>query len=273
MKKVINPHLFDRDLEMQPVEQHVFSVRITDNWSINYAPNGGYVMAVLAKAMLQCSDKQGTPIITANYISRCQAADALIYVDLLSTSRNFTRLQARLVQDGEERVRAWGTFASDPESGLFESYEADPPEMEAFERCIQVPKMPDLTLFDHIDLRFDPAAMDWALGKQTPSEQARSEHKGWVQFMNPRNIDIPAIVLFADAFPPCVFATRGMNTWVPTIEFSVNIRKVSASCRLKGVFRTRFISSGLVEEDGELWDETGTLVALSRQIAKYRQTK
>ena len=35
-------------------------------------------------------------------------------------------------------------------------------------------------------------------------------------------------------------------------------------------FRTRFITCGLLEEDGEIWDETGQLIAISRQIAQYR---
>jgi len=69
--------------------------------------------------------------------------------------------------------------------------------------------------------------------------------------------------------PPCVFASQGMAAWVPTIEYSVNVRQLPVPGWLKAIFTTRFISSGLVEEDGELWDEENNLIAISRQIAKY----
>ncbi|MEZ4579028.1 MAG: thioesterase family protein [Desulfobacterales bacterium] len=62
-----------------------------------------------------------------------------------------------------------------------------------------------------------------------------------------------------------------MTAWVPTIEFSVNIRNIPASVWLKCIFRTHFINNGLLEEDGEIWDETGELVAISRQIAQFRK--
>jgi acyl-CoA thioesterase len=77
------------------------------------------------------------------------------------------------------------------------------------------------------------------------------------------------MALFADSFPPCIFASQGMNTWVPTIEFTVNIRQLPQTPWVKGVFESRFVSHSLVEEDGELWDEKGNLVAISRQISKY----
>lgn len=70
-----------------------------------------------------------------------------------------------------------------------------------------------------------------------------------------------------------VFASFGASARVPTIELSVNARKIPDTRILKGIFKSRFISGGLVEEDGELWNTDGELVAISRQVSKYRKTK
>jgi hypothetical protein len=96
-------------------------------------------------------------------------------------------------------------------------------------------------------------------------------HEGPLRFRDERPLDVTSIFLIADAFPPPVFASLGMIAWVPTIELSVNVRNIPASKWLKCVFRTRFINCGLCEEDGEVWDEDGSLVAISRQIAQFRQ--
>ncbi len=36
---------------------------------------------------------------------------------------------------------------------------------------------------------------------------------------------------------------------------------------LRCSFRSRFVHDGLLDEDGEIWDSTGVLVAQSRQLA------
>ena len=106
-----------------------------------------------------------------------------------------------------------------------------------------------------------------------PANYFSSEQKGWIKFREEREFDIPALLLMADAFPPPVLASQGMVAWVPTIEFSVNVRRIPTSKWLKGIFRTRFITCGLLEEDGELWDENGELAAILRQIAQFRPAR
>lgn len=264
-----NLHTFDKDLEIFDTGSQVFALTLSDHWSINGTPNGGYLMGVIARIMECCSQKKATPIITANYISKCFPGKALAYVEVISESSNFTRLQVRLVQQGEEKIRALGTFSSELNGEVIQKYETGPPVMASFEESFQVPVIPDNALFDHIDLRLDPSCVGWVSGDLSEP----SEFKGWVSFKKERKIDIPAILLFTDTFPPPVFASFGASAWVPTIELSVNVRKIPDTRILKGIFKSRFISGGLVEEDGELWDTNGELVAISRQISKYRKIK
>jgi len=89
--------------------------------------------------------------------------------------------------------------------------------------------------------------------------------------MDDRPHDLLSTLLLADSFPPPVFVSQGMVAWVPTIEYSVNVRFIPETKWLKGVFRTHFITGGLLEEDGELWDEYDNLVAVSRQIAQFKK--
>jgi hypothetical protein len=117
-----------------------------------------------------------------------------------------------------------------------------------------------------MDLRLEPTSAGWMFGHLSD----RSEIKGWIKFRDDRSFDALSILLIADSFPPAVLSRHGMVAWVPTIEYSVNIRNLPTSKWLKCAFRTRFITCGLLEEDGVIWDQNDTLVAISRQIAQYR---
>ena len=98
----------------------------------------------------------------------------------------------------------------------------------------------------------------------------RSEMRGWMQLRNDHPYDVPSLLMLADAFPPAVLASFGMVAWVPTIELTVSIRNLPASRWLNCALRTRFVTCELLEADGEVWDEAGRLIAISRQMAQIR---
>jgi len=261
-------HLFDQDVSLTEAEPLRYKGFVQDNWSVNGIPNGGYLMAIVANAMALASDKRSTPIVTANYLSRTVIGEADLHVEMITRSTQFNRLQASLIQDGREKIRSFGTFADEKIECVLERYETAAPLVAPLEACVTSPKIPNLTLLDNLDIRLDPECAGWFFGKLSD----KSEHKGWIRFRDDRPFDLISIFLLADSFPPAVFASQGMVAWVPTIEMSVNVRKIPATRWLKGIFRTRFITCGLLEEDGELWDEEGNLVAISRQIAQYRKS-
>ena len=85
--------------------------------------------------------------------------------------------------------------------------------------------------------------------------------------------DVISLLMFADAFPPPIFTVFGPVGWVPTLELTVQVRAHPAPGPLQVRLLSRHMSRGILEEDGEYWDSTGQLVAISRQTAKLRLNK
>ena len=260
--------MFDDDILVIEKSPGVFEGIITGNWSVNGNPNGGYLMAILASAIIKNSDKKFTPIMTVNYIARCVPGKAEIIVEEISRSTQFNRYEARLIQDGKEKIRALGTFMVDKVDCEIERYETEAPVLASIESCIMMPELPNYTLFKNLEMRIDPASAVWLQGKTAE----KSEQKGWVKFRDGKNYDILSLFLIADSIPPAIFVSQGPVSWVPTIELSTNIRNMPHTEWLRFILRTRFVTCGLLEADGEIWDDVGNLVSISRQIAQIRMT-
>lgn len=259
-------HLFDQDVTITPTGSARYSANISEGWSINGNPNGGYLLALMANAMMQASDKNGTPILTINYLARSMPGPVEIEVAKMAESTQFSRMQAGLFQDGQEKIRAMGTFVVETDECFILRYEKSPPDIAPVSECMAIPELPGYTLYSQLDVRLDPSCGGWMEGRLTD----KSEHRGWLTFKDGRPFDLLSIALAADAFPPPIFASQGMAAWVPTIELSVNIRNIPQTRWLKCVFRTCYVNCGMLEADGELRDENDELVAISRQIAQYR---
>lgn len=259
--------MFDDDIALVEKETGVFEGTVSGNWSVNGNPNGGYLMAMLAGAMTARSDKGSTPIVTANYIARCAPGKAEIRIEEVSRSAQFNRYDARLLQGGGEKIRALGTFAAAKAECPVNRYETGAPDLAPADSCVPVPEMPQYTLFHNLEMLLDPSSAAWLKGKTTE----RSEQKGWVRFRDGRAYDLLSLFLVADSIPPAIFVSQGPTAWVPTIELSTNIRNMPVTGWLRFTLRTRFVTCGLLEADGEVWDNAGNLVSISRQIAQVRK--
>ncbi len=95
---------------------------------------------------------------------------------------------------------------------------------------------------------------------------------GWFGFVESESdddrIDVFGVLLATDAMSPVCFNLPGTTVgWAPTIDLTVHIRAVPAPGMLRCHFRSRAVQDGMFEEDGEIWDSAGVLVAQSRQLA------
>ena len=73
--------------------------------------------------------------------------------------------------------------------------------------------------------------------------------------------------LVVGCFPPAVLGVLDGVT-MSTLELTVHLRGRPRPGWLQARIRSRALLHGLVEEDAELWDSAGRLVAMSRQLAQ-----
>ena len=80
-----------------------------------------------------------------------------------------------------------------------------------------------------------------------------------------------ALLLVVDALPPVTF-DLGMPGWAPTLKLTAHVRARPAPGWARVRHATRTIAGGCFEEDCEVWDAEGHLVAQSRQLALLPRT-
>jgi hypothetical protein len=77
----------------------------------------------------------------------------------------------------------------------------------------------------------------------------------------------------ADILPPVVQNKYGPLGWVPTLTLTCNIRQLPQTNQLFIDGLAKDISNGYFEQDCNIWDMNGNLVATSRQLAKILKSE
>ena len=115
----------------------------------------------------------------------------------------------------------------------------------------------------HVEVLLDPACAGWR--QHEPS--GVPEMRGYVRLREPRDPDALLLALAVDALPPVVFGL-GATGWAPTVELTWHMRGVPVPGPLQVAARCRHVSGGWFDEEAEVWDAAGRLVAQSRQLAR-----
>lgn len=277
---------FDRALAMRRRDDLTFDGAVAPGWDILGNANGGYLMALAARAMADVTGRADCFTITAHYLAPVPESATRIEVRPVRSGRRFATATSSMflvdgpgasggpgesggpgASGGKECLRViatLGDLASDP--GGPTSMTSGPPDITPWDEC---PVIADTTInefaFIHgrLGTRIDPRDAVFRNGEPSGLGSMR----GWFAFRDDRPIDSLALLLACDAFPPAAFNLALPTNWVPTVELTVHVRAVPSPGPVACFFRTRFVQNGLLEADGEIWDRAGTLVAQSRQLA------
>jgi len=241
---------------------------LAEGWDIFGISNGGYLLSIMTRAMAEEADGREPISVTGHFLNPATPGPVDIDVETLKKGRGLSAMRSTMSGADKPLLVATAVFASH-ERGRHRSELVlpAPPDIPDPRECVlaepsnSAPFPPPFT--GKVEVRIHPEDAAALLGEKTGKPNMR----GWFRLRHHEPLDAFAVILASDAFPPAIFNTELPLGWTPTIDLTVQIRQPRPVGWLRCRFRTRFITDGMLEEDGEIWDENGRPVALSRQLA------
>lgn len=246
----------------------IWAAEIHEGWDILGISNGGYVMAMATRAMEAEAGGRQVIATTGHYLNPANPGPISIDVATLKEGRSLTTMQANVSRDDRALVAVTAILADPdrPTSG-HDLVLAKPPDLPPPDECELAEPSGDAPIpppfAGKVELRIHPedaVAIYDGKGKEP-------QMRGWFRLRGGEPFDVHSIVMASDSFPPAIFGSSLPVGWTPTLGLTVQVRNPAPVGWLACRFSTRVVTSGMLEEDGELWDEQGQPVALSRQLA------
>jgi acyl-CoA thioesterase len=272
--------VFDRDTAVKRAEggandgargpqDALFSADIAPGWRAGRGPHGGYLAAILLRALTAMVDDpaRAPRSLTIHYASAPQTGPVEIRTTIERQGRSLSTLSARMEQAGRVTALALAAFSvpweapsanelSMPELGLPDAERRSTPKLfkgapEFTHQLVMQPRV---------------GAVPFA-GSGAPMRIG-----GWIGLPEPRPVDALALALFCDAWFPPSFIALEAPAISPTVDLTIHFRQSISKCDCDpaalclSVFETRLLHDGLFEEDGVIWAADGTVLAQSRQL-------
>ncbi len=242
-----------------------YSGDIHPGWDVVGNANGGYLMAIAARARAAAS-RERPVALSALFRSPGRVGPVTVDPQVVKAGRTFSTVRATLASAERPLVELLGSFSDTGAVDETTRIDAMPPDLPPVEECARVEHSESgfpPALMQHLDMRLHPQDSRFYSGEPSGKPLVR----GWVRLADDEPMDAFALLLMADAFPPTIFNANLPVGWTPTLEMTAHVRAEPVHGWLRCRFSTRFITGGLLEEDGVLWDDSGRLVAQSRQLA------
>ena len=268
---------FENSIDIDRSDENLFSMTPSKDYFVGNTPHGGYLTAVMQKAI---SLSMPHPhLINSNtlYLDRTEPREISIKVEKIRESRGSSVGQVSLIQDDKLRCMMTGICSDFHYMNGVNDLETLPPKIFNEERD------------SFISLNFDnkEEGITPSFIKQTLCEIA-IKHAWWLKneddlgdearcsgfiSMGDEIPDQFVLSFYSDFFPPVVMNKYGPLGWVPTLSLTTNIRQLPTTSELFMDVKAKDLNKGFFEQDCQIWDLNKNLVATSRQLTRILKSE
>jgi len=247
-------------------EGPVFSAVLDGRWDGQASTNGGFLLALVTRAIGAVLPFPDPVVVSGFFLRPGTPGPAEIRTEVVQAGRTTGFGQASLYRDGKQVLRATAAYTDLDAAAARDSRSyagGQPPDQPPPAECQVLRRVivPPITLVDRIEYRV--AELPSWVTRTPPS--GNPVYEGWMRFADGREPDLLSLPMFVDAVAPAglELGLRRMTT----VELTVHLRARPAPGWLAFRTLTRYLEGGYFEEDAEIWDSAGRLVAQSRQLA------
>ena len=268
---------FENSIDIDRSDENLFSMTPSKDYFVGNTPHGGYLTAVMQKAI---SLSMPHPhLINSNtlYLDRTEPREISIRVEKIRESRGSSVGQVSLIQDDKLRCMMTGICSDFHYMNGVNDLETHPPKIFDEDRD------------SFISLNFDnkEEGITPSFIKQTQCEIA-VKHAWWLKneadlgdearcsgfiSMGDEIPDQFVLSFYSDFFPPVVMNKYGPLGWVPTLSLTTNIRQLPTTSELFMDVKAKDLNKGFFEQDCQIWDLNKNLVATSRQLTRILKSE
>ena len=259
---------YERATAVQRIDDDRFKAKIHPGWWVVRGPHGGYISAIVLRALTERLDDPSRHIrsFTTHFTAAPTEAPLTIATSVDRVGRAMSFLSAKMEQDGVIVATALAAF-SEPWSG-FEFDDAPMPEVPSPERSFEIPKEGENipAFLGNFDMRACFGALPF-------SGHHEAVVGGWYRLNEPQVVGPIVMSTLLDAWAPAVFPKATEMVVCPTIDLTMHFREplpldgAGPDDYYLGRFSSSLGKQGFFEEDGEVWSADGRLIAQCRQLA------
>jgi acyl-CoA thioesterase len=271
-------HPLDKALRLTPtgVAGVLTGSSSPDYWNM-VGPFGGTTAAVALNAVLQHPQLLGEPVaLTVNYAGAILAGDFTVTAKPARTNRSTQHWTIELSQrnvQGEPELMLTATAITATRRSTWGVDDATPPQVPRPSDLPAGRPMSGVEWIKHYDMRFlegaFPATWDGQLGD--------SLTRLWVRDRPERALDFCALAALSDVFFPRVYLRRALRVPAGTVSMTTYFHADSVQLGQAGngfvlaQARAQALRNGFFDHSGQLWSETGLLLATTQQIVYYKE--
>ena len=268
---------FENSIIIDKSDENIFSMTPSKDYFVGNTPHGGYLTAVMQKALSMSMPHPHVINSNTLYLDRTEPKEISIHVDKIRESRGSSVGRVSLIQDEKLRCMMTGICSDFNYMNGVNDLETLPPNIFNEKRDLFISLN-----FDNKQEGFTPSFI-----KQTKCDIAK-KHAWWLKNENDlgdearcagfisMGEEIPdqfVLSFYSDFFPPVVMNKYGPLGWVPTLSLTTNIRQLPTTSELFMDVIAKDLNKGFFEQDCQIWDLNKNLVATSRQLTRILKSE